>query len=75
MVHKFPPNVSAPVCSVCGGELPKDFLTEKNLAYAEKFGVRCEACDGKKREGMEKLKARLKSKVERDSYFAKVQAR
>jgi hypothetical protein len=45
---KYSPNLLDP-CSDCGGEIPMNTLTEKNIAWAMEHGVRCEGCDAKKR--------------------------
>jgi RNase P subunit RPR2 len=41
---RFTPDLSAPVCSDCGVQLRPGVLTEKRLAWALEFGVRCDAC-------------------------------
>lgn len=46
---KYPPDLLDPCCSDCGGEIPMNTLTEKNIAWAMEHGVRCEGCDAKKR--------------------------
>ena len=62
--HKFPPEVDAPCCSVCGGKIPKNALTEKNIAWALEHGVRCEECEEVKRAFMVRLKKQNKEKAE-----------
>lgn len=54
-LHKFPISIESPVCTTCGEPLPEDVecpLTERSAAWAEKFGVRCEACEEIKRAHM-----------------------